>query len=150
LALGKFEEFCDPTGPGVPLKGGNNRAVVLVDAGGDNSLRVIAKVDSGSRDRRFEGGEHTAIGNSVRLKLSQDKPPVLARDQPFLLQNGLNVNYGQIVALGGDFYGIPDAPISDGETLEERKKRFMACFNSLAACRTELCHSRLSNPGYTV
>ena len=31
-----------------------------------------------------------------------------------MLPNGLSLTYGQIVALGGDFYGIPDKPISDG------------------------------------
>ncbi|MGH8380811.1 phospholipase [Pseudomonas sp.] len=80
----------------------------------------------------FEGGEHTAIGDSVVLHFTSSDPGVPAIDVPLRLPNGLRLTYGQIVALGGDFYGIPKQPISDGVTLPERVTRFNAAFDSLA------------------
>ncbi|HVH78247.1 MAG TPA: hypothetical protein VM782_02555, partial [Stellaceae bacterium] len=47
-------------------------------------------------------------------------------------QPGLSLTYGQILALGGDFYGVPDEPIAEGEDPNERKQRFTAAYNSLA------------------
>ncbi|CAO3425154.1 Phosphatidylcholine-hydrolyzing phospholipase C (EC 3.1.4.3) [Azospirillum doebereinerae] len=81
---------------------------------------------------RFEGGEHTAIGDSITLYFSGNDPGTPAWQVPLSLPNGLALTYGQIVALGGDFYGIPARPISDGTTPEDRAARFTDAFNSLA------------------
>ena len=40
-----------------------------------------------------------------------------------------------MIALGGDFYGIPGQPISDGNSPAERVQRFTAAFNSRRAAR---------------
>jgi hypothetical protein len=80
----------------------------------------------------FEAAEHTAIGDSALLYFSKSDPGTLAYKVPLALPNGLSLSYGQIVALGGDFYGIPDAPISDGATQAERVTRFTDAYNSLA------------------
>jgi hypothetical protein len=80
----------------------------------------------------FEGGEHTAIGDSAFLYFSKSDPGTPAYAVQLVLPNGLSLTYGQIVALGGDFYGIPDAPISDGATQADRVARFMNAYNSLA------------------
>jgi hypothetical protein len=81
---------------------------------------------------QFEGGEHTAIGDSALLYF----PDVPGGEPSFLvklgLPNGLALTYGQIISLGGDFYGIPSAPISDGATADERKARFSNAYNTLA------------------
>ncbi|MFJ2386649.1 phospholipase [Pseudomonas koreensis] len=81
---------------------------------------------------RFEGGEHTAIGDSATLYFSDSDTGSPAWSVQLHLPNGLQLTYGQVVALGGDFYGIPDKPISDGATPAERVQRFTAAFNSLA------------------
>lgn len=81
---------------------------------------------------RFEGGEHTAIGDATLLRFVKDAPAVAAWQVPLHLPNGLALSYGQIVSLGGDFYGIPDQPICDGATPVDRIQRFTAAFNSLA------------------
>jgi len=100
---------------------------------------VPSKPPRFTRDRlgkpQFEGGEHTAIGDSAFLYFSDDDPGTLAYKVLLPLPNGLNLTYGQIVALGGDFYGIPDAPISDGETQEDRVERFTNAYNSLATAK---------------
>lgn len=80
---------------------------------------------------RFEGAEHTKIGDSAYLWFA-DGVAQHSNENPLSLPNGLRLTYGQIVALGGDFYGVPDSPISDGDTLEDRKQRFREAFNSLA------------------
>jgi hypothetical protein len=80
----------------------------------------------------FEGGEHTAIGDSAYLYFSANDPGTQAFRVPLGLPNGLSLTYGQIVSLGGDFYGIPDAPISDGATQAARVTRFTNAYNTLA------------------
>ncbi|QNH79536.1 phospholipase [Pseudomonas protegens] len=81
---------------------------------------------------RFEGGEHTAIGDSTLLRFVKDGPAIPAWQVELHLPNGLALTYGQVVALGGDFYGIPEQPICEGATAAERVQRFNAAFNSLA------------------
>ena len=65
---------------------------------------------------RFEGGEHTAIGDDTLLRFVKDAPAIPARQVELHLPNGLALTYGQVIALGGDFYGIPGQPISDGNS----------------------------------
>jgi hypothetical protein len=59
---------------------------------------------------RFEGGEHTAIGDDILLRFVKDAPAIPARQVELHLPNGLALTYGQVIALGGDFYGIPPRP----------------------------------------
>jgi len=97
---------------------------------------VPAKPPRWRRDRvgkpMFEGGEHTAIGDSAFLYFSASDPGTPAYRVQLALPNGLSLTYGQIVALGGDFYGIPDKPISDGTTQADRVTRFTNAYNTLA------------------
>ena len=81
---------------------------------------------------RFEGGEHTAIGDETLLRFVPGEPSSPGAKVKLHLPNGLALTYGQIIALGGDFYGIPGQPISDGASPAERVQRFTAAFNSLA------------------
>ncbi|MBC3334919.1 phospholipase [Pseudomonas proteolytica] len=81
---------------------------------------------------RFEGGEHTAIGDETLLRFVQGEPSIPGAKVKLHLPNGLALTYGQIIALGGDFYGIPGHPISEGASPAERVQRFTAAFNSLA------------------
>ncbi|MBL0797158.1 MULTISPECIES: phospholipase [unclassified Pseudomonas] len=80
----------------------------------------------------YEILEHTAIGDNVLLRQDTTTPPRPASKVPLHLPNGLALTYGQILGLGGDFYGIPEQPICDGATAAERLQRFTAAFNSLA------------------
>ena len=53
------------------------------------------------------------------------------------LPNGVEIAFGQIIALAGDFYGIPEHPIIDpfeemSEGVSARQQRFLAAYNSLA------------------
>lgn len=81
-------------------------------------------------NERFDSYEHLSIGDNITLTLSTEQ--ITASQYPFTLPNGLQLTYGQIVALGGDFYGIPSKPISDGDTPEARVQRFQQAFATLA------------------
>jgi hypothetical protein len=81
--------------------------------------------------RKFEGGEHMFIGDSAMLRLSNTPGMVRAHWLQLRLQDSFSLTYGQIVALGGDFYGIPDKPISDGANDLERRTRFSDAYASL-------------------
>jgi hypothetical protein len=90
----------------------------------------------------FEGGEHTAIGDSAMLYFAQGDPGDVAWNVQLHLPNGAQFTYGQIVALGGDFYGVPARPISDGTTPEDRIARFVAAFETLATNPAAVAESK--------
>lgn len=93
----------------------------------------------------FESAEHENIGNKVKLRFPTSHPSpgfeeqeVLgAEERPLRLPNGLELTFGQIIALAGDFYGVPKHPIIDpSEKLEKvtsgRRERFLAAYSTLA------------------
>ncbi|KAH7905261.1 fungal fucose-specific lectin-domain-containing protein [Hygrophoropsis aurantiaca] len=82
----------------------------------------------------FEYMEHCFIGDSTKLTLA-DGQQVAASAHKFALPNGLNLTYGQINGLAGDFYGTKN-PISDGTDDQDRSVRFVAAYNSLAVDTT--------------
>lgn len=78
----------------------------------------------------FEGAEHIAAGDKIKLQFQADvegKTGVKLK-----LKNGLELTYGEIVALAGDFYGDPVIPISSGKTDQEQKKYFLQNYKTLA------------------
>jgi hypothetical protein len=97
----------------------------------------------GKPQLRFEGGEHTAIGDNTLLRFVKDAPAITASQVELHLPNGLALTYGQVVALGGDFYGIPDKPVSEGATAADRIQRFNEAFNSLAVLPASNAEAKL-------
>jgi hypothetical protein len=49
----------------------------------------------------------------------------------FTLSNGVQLLFGDIVALAGDYYAVTDKPICLGQTPDERAQRFLAAFHTL-------------------
>ncbi|KAK4442711.1 hypothetical protein QBC34DRAFT_312549 [Podospora aff. communis PSN243] len=78
----------------------------------------------------MEFAEHVQLGDPVRLSWHDDTPQ-LAKSKPFKLDNGLRLTYGQICALGGDFFGYKE-PICFGKTFEDQITRFTKGFETLA------------------
>lgn len=72
----------------------------------------LARAKHAPNPLEWEGGEHTYIGNQIELTIAPNQN-VQAVNLPIDLGNGCKLTYGQILALGGDFYGLPDSPISD-------------------------------------
>jgi hypothetical protein len=75
----------------------------------------------------FKSSEHLAIGNRIVLSALSDDI-----SQRLYLDNGLQLRFGEIVALAGDFFGVPDAPISFGTSDYLCQARFHNAFATLA------------------
>lgn len=84
----------------------------------------------GIRIANFEYAEHLHLGDSLKLGW-HDETSSLAKDRVITLENGLNLTYGQINALGGDFFGSNE-PICNADGLEEQIKRFEEGYATLA------------------
>jgi hypothetical protein len=93
-----------------------------------------------SPNQGFNSAEHRQLGDAVRnFGITDIYNPALGYNHPLELAPDLKLTYGQIVALGGDLYGVPDKPISSGKDDKDRRGRFEAAFNTLVHCdRKEL------------
>ncbi len=82
-----------------------------------------------NRRAGFSAAEHAYLGDSLVLRgpNGQNLPPLYN----FTFPNGLQLSYGQINCLAGDFYGTYD-PISDGTNLTDQVARFQAGYDLLA------------------
>lgn len=81
----------------------------------------------------FESPEHEALGDGWTFVDSNgnsftQSPP---STNYFTTTGGQKLSFGQILALAGDFYGVPASPISDGTTAADQQSRFDAAFASL-------------------
>lgn len=98
----------------------------------------LASGETGGEE--FEAVEHENIGNKVTLRFpgsGGEDQEVLSTDRPLRLPNGLQLSFGQIIALAGDFYGVPEDPIIDPSEKPEkiaagRRERFSAAYSTLA------------------
>lgn len=80
----------------------------------------------------FGAAEHVRIGTAVRLEGIPENAPLL------LVANQIELGFGDIVALAGDFYGVPNQAISlPGGNEEAKTNRFMAAFNTLEEANPE-------------
>ena len=112
--------------PSRPSFHGIPRVIPIIKEHGPDGA-VHGKID-------FEFGEHRKLGDALILRW-HDRQSYLAYEKPFILPNGLEVTYGQINGLAGDFYGTAD-PISDILDLDEQVRRFLAAWHWLAVDRT--------------
>ncbi|KAF5851002.1 hypothetical protein GGP41_010726 [Bipolaris sorokiniana] len=78
----------------------------------------------------FYFSEHRYLGNTIQLPDHDSAGDHAAANNPFTLQNGLVVTYGDINALSGDYFGLM-TPISRGATLKDRIDRFQQSFDLL-------------------
>lgn len=77
----------------------------------------------------FAPSEHVTLGDNVQIRLSANDSGQVGHI--FHLPNGLDVSYGDLVAMG-DFYEIVDKPIAFGKNEAERRSRFLTAFHSFA------------------
>jgi len=78
----------------------------------------------------FAGFEHNHIGKTILLGILDER-------RVLELPNGVVIKFEEIIALAGDFYGLPEQPIIDplkGEDQEDsgRHQRFVDAYNTLA------------------
>src|SRR6185437_3395857 len=79
---------------------------------------------------RFEGSEHVIIVQGCYLQFPGGPQP--AESYLVHLPNGLVLSYGQVIALGGDFFGDPEHPICKAPGPEAQQAQFLANYRSLA------------------
>jgi hypothetical protein len=91
------------------------------------SLLMTANTYAGNGPR-YSGGEHQFMGDQVLIQLSATETP--SDHATFTMTNGATLSYGELLALG-DFYGMVNAPISQGKTAEERDARFKKVFDQI-------------------
>ncbi|MBY5558822.1 hypothetical protein J0664_32935 (plasmid) [Rhizobium leguminosarum] len=113
-----------------PVTGGD---IIVLTTPGEHTKKYLVVADGSANNavgsELFESFEHLSIGDNITLTLPTEQ--ITAPQYPFTLPNGLQLTYGQIVALGGDFFGVPSKPISDGDTPEARVQRFNQAFSTL-------------------
>jgi len=112
-------------------------------------------IDDEEGGEEFEATEHKNIGNKVTLRFPVQNPNSGKREQDVLganrllrLPNGLQLTFGQIIALAGDFYGVPEEPIIDPSEKHDkittgRRKRFIAAYNTLANAEYDVIKKEL-------
>ena len=85
--------------------------------------------------------EHKGIGENL-----ESTQPELKH---FVLPNGVQMTFGQIIALAGDFYGVPNHPIINpskgiNQTDSDRQQRFLAAYNTLARAPKEILQKEVN------
>lgn len=88
---------------------------------------------------RFASEEHQYVGDQVLLRniqgthFSSTQHPLI-----FNPTSTARLSYGQILSLGGDYYGVPSAPISDGGSAVSELDAILASVKSLSAIETAM------------
>lgn len=95
--------------------------------------RFLDPLHTGPGLQLFESPEHEAFGDGLWFvdadgNQFQQSPP---STNYFPTPGNQSFSFGQVMALAGDFYGIPSQPISDGVDAADQQTRFMAAFNTL-------------------
>lgn len=80
----------------------------------------------------FDYAEHYNIGQTVQKLICEH----LGNDDSLKegkvkLKNGLNIEISELYGLMGDFFGLPDEPISLKNTLQDQKNTFLKAFETL-------------------
>ena len=89
-------------------------------------------IDKVNDQIEFNYAEHKMIGEKLELKWPKGESFETRRgDKPLTLNNKVKLSYGEINALGGDFFGGYH-PVSDGKNLDEQGKYFKEAFATLA------------------
>ena len=121
-----FIAFCYPER--IELTMAEVKQVRLEDQNEQSATLLPETVEHGKDEIDFGSAEHDYIGDQVRL------PNGL---KYLKLPNGVELTLGQIIALAGDFYGIPEHPIIDpskgmNQVDSGRNPRFSEAYNTLA------------------
>ena len=117
-----------------------------VELAGKGVFRIVTSVKdfkpiTGEDCVDFCSSEHKCIGEEIELRQAELKH--------LELPNGVEMAFGQIIALAGDFYGIPKHSIIDPskgiyQADSDRQQRFLAAYNSLARAPKEKLQKELN------
>jgi hypothetical protein len=133
LTVATLSDLLAPEGVALPAVDDPVVAVIAVPPRRRLALAPRVKGTGAGGHIEFEGAEHTYLGDNAQLHFPTQSGP--AKLFPLHMANGLTLTYGQIVALGGDFFGLPDQPISDDPS---PPARFDQAFATLATDKAAL------------
>lgn len=131
-----------PQGAPLPLDNGDNQVVVVYPVqccshAGMRAERGVPDVHEVPRAAPlFEMSEHVVTVYGLTLKTESGLVP--AHSARLTLGPGLQLTYGQVIALGGDFYGDPDHPVCLAGDSNEQIAQFELNFRTLAASPDEV------------
>jgi hypothetical protein len=142
ICVADFGSLASPQGVPLALDKGNNQIVVLVPSRCCNhsATRAVPETfesDDDSLGLEFNTAEHAITTAGCKLKMangtSADALTALLQVAP-----NLSLTYGQIIALGGDFYGDPDHPVCNAGNLDQQIAQFGKNFASLQSAAGEV------------
>ncbi len=128
---------------------GAERVLTAVSAPKPVAANAADRDSDSTNNQKFAAAEHKAIGDKAFQRLLTEVPGLQALlESQGLIDNTdgklqlavnakLKLRPGEIVALAGDFFGIPKEPISSVADLEERKALFARVFATLAEVTDE-------------
>jgi hypothetical protein len=119
-----------PEGAPLALDKGNNHVVVLFPSPCCNHHTSRAVPQLTHKATAFNTAEHIITVSGCKLTMANGQPAdALMTRLP--VGPGLQLTYGQVIALGGDFYGDPDHPVCNAGNLEQQIELFSKNFASL-------------------
>jgi hypothetical protein len=130
----EFIALTDETGVPLPLDKGDHQVVISAQAPCCNhgSTRAVQPL----RRTLFETSEHMLIPFGLNLRFESGVQT--GQSAMLTLQPNFRLTYGQIIALGGDFYGDPARPICKEMGAEAQMSQFSRNYQSLVASGQEV------------
>jgi len=119
-----------PEGAPLALDKGNNHVVVLFPSPCCNHHTSRAVPQVTHKAAAFNTAEHIITVSGCKLTMANGQPADALRTR-LSVRPGLELTYGQVIALGGDFYGDPAHPVCNAGNLEQQIEQFQKNFASL-------------------
>lgn len=119
-----------PEGAPLALDKGNNHVVVLFPTPCCNHQTSRAVPQVTHKATAFNTAEHIITVSGCKLTMANGQPADALMTR-LSVGPGLQLTYGQVIALGGDFYGDPAHPVCNAGNLEQQIEQFSNNFASL-------------------
>lgn len=137
-----LDGLLDPAGVPLPLGNDDEHAVIVLPPRCCNhhASRAVpgnsTKEGYATANLLFDTAEHMITVAGLKLKIPGMELDALKAQLP--LTSGLQLTYGQLIALGGDFYGDPDKPVCLQQSLAAQIEQFKRNFELLRSSADEI------------
>ena len=130
----------------LPLEKGDQQALVVVarpccSHAGCNAISAARPTDDDGEPGfhpMFDTAEHAIIVAGLKLQTEGLALDAARAALPLALGQAYSLTYGQLIALGGDFYGDPNHAVCMAGNLQAQVAQFQANFNSMAGAKAEV------------
>jgi hypothetical protein len=132
-----FAALASPQGVQLTLDKGNNHVLVLFPSlcCNHHASRAVPQVKHPAA--AFNTAEHVITVSGCKLTMANGNS-MSALTTLLPVGPGLLLTYGQVIALGGDFYGDPEHPVCNAGSLEQQIQQFQKNFASLQPSEGEV------------